>query len=97
MTSRECTRLLAGPRQRSSAEVDFGVRWRHLAEPGLLWRVSWLAATGEPELAPDGPRRRLVPGRFPDRAGVEAFMAGRADHPRTIRPLTNGLEAEWNR
>ena len=94
----DCRAFLADPRRRASEEVDFGVRWRHLAEPGLPWRVSWLAATGElyaAELAPEGPRRCLVLGRFPDRDAAEAFMAGWADRPRTVGPLVNGVEAPW--
>jgi hypothetical protein len=74
--------FLADPRRRRSAEVDFGVRWRNLAGPGLPWRVAWVEATGElyaAELGPGGPRRCVVLGRFPGQAGVEAFTAGWAD------------------
>jgi len=43
----DCRAFLADPRRRASDGVDFGVRRRHLAEPGLPWRVSWLAVIGE--------------------------------------------------
>jgi len=43
-----CEAFLADPRRQRSLEVDFGVHWRRLDDPGgSPWRVSWIEATGE--------------------------------------------------
>jgi len=85
--------FISAPRRARSREVDFGVWWWHVENPGgPPWRVSWIEATGELYAVPmalSDDRPVLVLGVYPTREEIERALAGWADRPTTVGPLVN--------
>ena len=72
------------PIRSKSGEVDFGVLWRLAGANFPLWRVSWIANTGELYAKDETTDRYVVLGHYETREQVEELMTGYAKRQRAL-------------
>ena len=87
-------------RRRRSGEVDFGSHWKLDGKEWPLYRISWIADTGElyaieqgnfTEVGPDIDRLVYVFGTWLTRNAIEEHMAGWWEPDFRIWPFSRGF------